>query len=85
MEYLGADGPVVNSPNIDKGITALTININLNFYIEDIKHRTLQTFHTFSHITNITNWTKKTADRVSSVKEKKKLLRYFLESKKGNC
>ena len=27
MEYLGAGGPVVNSPNVDKGITALAMNM----------------------------------------------------------
>ena len=51
MEYLGAGGPVVNSPNIDKGITNLAININLNSSKENIENRTLetlQTFHTFS-------------------------------------
>ena len=28
MEYLGAGGPVVNSQNVDKGITTLAMNIN---------------------------------------------------------
>ena len=41
MEYLGVGGPVVNSPNVDKGITTLTINVNLKSYIENIKNRTL--------------------------------------------
>ena len=41
MEYLGADGPVVNSPNVNKGINTLAININLNSYVESIKNRTL--------------------------------------------
>ena len=41
MEYLGAGGPVVNSPNVDKGITTLAMDINLNFYMENIKIRTL--------------------------------------------
>ena len=41
MEYLGVDGPVVNSPNVDKGINTLAININLNSYVESIKNRTL--------------------------------------------
>ena len=43
MKYLGTGGPVVNSQNIDKGITTLPININLNSYIENIKNRTLET------------------------------------------
>ena len=41
MEYLGAGGTAVNSPNVDKGITALAININLNSSMENIKNRTL--------------------------------------------
>ena len=38
---LGADGPAVNFPNVDKGITTFAIHINLNFYIKNIKNRTL--------------------------------------------
>ena len=38
---VGAGGSVVNSPNVDKGIATLTITINLNSYIENIKNRTL--------------------------------------------
>ena len=30
MEYLGAGGPVVNFPIVDRGITTLVINLNLN-------------------------------------------------------
>ena len=41
MDYIGAGGPVVNSSNVDKGITTLAININLNSYMEVIKNRTL--------------------------------------------
>ena len=41
MEYLAAGGPVVNSPNVYKGITTLTTNINLNSYMENVKNRTL--------------------------------------------
>ena len=41
MEYLGAGGPVVNSPNVDKGSTTITMNIDLNSYLENIKNRTL--------------------------------------------
>ena len=51
MEYLGAGEPVVNSPNVNKEITTLAINIILNSYIENIKNKTLQIlqiFHTFS-------------------------------------
>ena len=40
MEYVGAEGPVVNFPNADKGITALAIYINLNSYKENIKNTT---------------------------------------------
>ena len=29
MEYLGAGGPVVNSRDVDKGITTLAMNINI--------------------------------------------------------
>ena len=47
MEYLGADGPMVNSPNINKGITTLAINLNLKYYLENIKNRTLLTLKTF--------------------------------------
>ena len=51
MEYLGAGEPVVNFLNVDKGITTLAIEINLNSSIKDIKNRTvstLQIFQTFS-------------------------------------
>ena len=41
MEYLGAGGPVLNSPNVDKGIITLAINTNLSSYMENIKNRTL--------------------------------------------
>ena len=33
--------PLVNVLNVNKGITVLAININLNYYIENIKNRTL--------------------------------------------
>ena len=35
MEYLGAGGPVMNSSNVDKGITTLATNIDLNSYLEN--------------------------------------------------
>ena len=41
MEYQGAGGPVVNSPNVDLGITTLAKNLNLNSYMENTKNRTL--------------------------------------------
>ena len=41
MEFLGAGGTVVNSPNVDKGVTTLAMNLNLNSYIEKIKNGTL--------------------------------------------
>ena len=44
MEYPGRGDPLVNSPNVDKGITALAINISLNSYIENIEKK----YHTFS-------------------------------------
>ena len=42
MEYLGAGGPAVNSPNV---AINLAININHNFYMESIKNRTLYYKH----------------------------------------
>ena len=36
MEYLGADGPAVNFPNVHKGITAM--NANFNYYMENMKN-----------------------------------------------
>ena len=53
-EIISAVGSVVNSPNVNKGITAHAININLgsyNSYIENFKTRALEklkTFHTSS-------------------------------------
>ena len=41
MEYLAAGGTVVNSPNVDKGITTLAVYGNLNSYIKNIKNRIL--------------------------------------------
>ena len=41
LEYLVIGGPVVNSQNVDKGITNLATNIILISYIENIKNRTL--------------------------------------------
>ena len=41
MEYLCVGGPVMNFPNVDKGIATLAININLSSYTEHIKNRTL--------------------------------------------
>ena len=41
MEYLGAHGPIVNFKNVDKGITTLAKNLNLNSYMENNKNRTL--------------------------------------------
>ena len=38
VKYLGASGPVVNFPNVDKEITILAININLNSYIENMEN-----------------------------------------------
>ena len=39
-EYLGASGPVLNFPNVDKRITTLAVNVNLNSYIENTKNVT---------------------------------------------
>ena len=54
MEYVGAAfGPVVNSPNMDKGITTHAININYNYYMENIKNLTINTtniLHLFKRI-----------------------------------
>ena len=41
MKYLGSGGSVENFPSVGKEITTLAININLNFFIENIKNRTL--------------------------------------------
>ena len=49
MEYLGAGGQVVNSPNVNKGITALGININLNSYIENIKKKNIMNLPNIPH------------------------------------
>ena len=35
----GAGEPVVNPPSVDKGITTLAVNINLNSYMENIKKK----------------------------------------------
>ena len=48
MKYLGAGGFLANHPNVDKGITAIAINVNLISYAENIKNSTIQTVHTFS-------------------------------------
>ena len=40
IEYLGVDGPLVNSTNVNKGITTLALNLNVNSYMESIKNRT---------------------------------------------
>ena len=51
MRALGfISGPVVNLSIVDKGITTLAININLNFYIEHTtkNYTKLQAYHTFS-------------------------------------
>ena len=39
-EYLGASGPVLNFLNVDKRITTLAVNVNLNSYIENTKNVT---------------------------------------------
>ena len=41
MEYLRPGGPVVNSQNVDTGITTLAMNVNFNSYMEKIKKRSL--------------------------------------------
>ena len=41
IENLGAGGPVVNSPSVDRGITTLAIKLNLNSYMGNINSRTL--------------------------------------------
>ena len=86
-------------PNIDKQITTLAMNINFNSYVENVKNRTLQILRTFStfqkDITNIAIRTKncwqrvmcqgkeKSIDKLSYVKERKKLLTKCHASKKG--
>ena len=41
MEYLGAGVPVVNFGNVDKVITTLAMNINLNSCMKNLKNRKL--------------------------------------------
>ena len=41
MENLGTGGPAVTSQNVSKGFATLTMNINPNSYMENIKNRTL--------------------------------------------
>ena len=72
---VGGSGSVGYSLNVDKGITTLAINLNLNSYIENIKNRvllTLQKFYTFSKERYKHNkWNKNLlTDRVPCVKEK---------------
>ena len=85
MEYVDAAGPVVNSPNINKGIT-LAINLNPNSYMENIKNRTLQTlktFRTFSKEHYKHNNDDKKLLTVSCVKEKS--TEKFLSVKEVSC
>ena len=79
MEYLGAGGQVVNSPNVNKGITALGININLNSYIENIKKKYYEpSKHSTPFQENITNINRTKNWRHSVMHQrKKKLLRNF--------
>ena len=63
MEYLGAGGPVVNSPNVDKVIVTLAINLNLSSYMKTLKIEHYKHYKNFTpfqkNITNITIRTKK--------------------------
>ena len=67
---------VVNSPNVDKGITTLAININFNSCMENLSKNFSK-----EHCNN-SNQDKKTAGRMSCLKEKN-LLTNFHVSKKG--
>ena len=71
------------SPNVDKGITTLAMNINFNSYMKNIKNTHYKHFTTFQkNITNITIRTKscwqsvmrrrkeKSIDKFSCVKER---------------
>ena len=87
MEYLGAGGPVVNFANVDKVITTLAMNINLNSCMKNLKienYKHYKHFTTFqNNIINITIRTKnfweslvcqrkeKSTDKFSCVKERK--------------
>ena len=64
MEYLGAGGPVVNSPNVDKGITTLAITLNLNLY-KFLTWKTLKIEHYkhYKHFTPFQNNIKNIAIR----------------------
>ena len=88
MEYLGAGGQVVNSPNVNKGITALGININLNSYIENIKNKilwTLQTFHTISREHYKHKQDKKLEAQCHASKKKKSYWEIFMCQERKNC
>ena len=41
MKYVGAGGQVVNSLNVDKGITTFVTNVNVNSHVENIGIRIL--------------------------------------------
>ena len=77
MEYLGAGGPVVNSPNVDKGITTLAINLNLNLY-KFLTWKTLKIEHYkhYKHFTpfqnNIKNIAIRTINWQSAMRQRKK-------------
>ena len=85
MEYLGAGGQVVNSPNVNKGITALGININLNSYIENIKKKILWTFQTFHTISreHYKHKQDKKLEAQCHASKKKKVTEKFSCAKKG--
>lgn len=50
MQYLGAGGSAVKFANVNKGITTLAININLNSYTEDTKSK-IEHYKHYNHFT----------------------------------
>ena len=89
MRALGfISGPVVNLSIVDKGITTLAININLNFYIEHTtknythyKHIT----HFQKNITNITNRTKNCWQSVMRQRKEKATKTFSCVKERENC
>ena len=46
----GAGEPVVNPPSVDKGITTLAVNINLNSYMENILTKNIKSTNNISNL-----------------------------------
>ena len=68
MQCLGAGGSAVKFANVNKGITTLAININLNSYTEDTKNK-IEHYKHYNHFNHFKGL--KSADRVSCIKKRK--------------